>query len=547
MPFILYRHFLAELLKVFLLTTTVIVVVIAFGSAIKPLAENLLGPGGTAKYIALATVPMLQFAIPFAGGFAATLVFHRFATDNEIVAMACCGLSYRRILMPVAGLGVVLLIIVFWLVNFAVPHFWSLLKQVITKDATAVFAAAVERGEALPVGRLAVYADDLLNVEPPAGSGLEKRMILYGVAAIESDDESRPMTEFTAETATVDLYRRGRQTWMKLAMTNATVFRASEGTVAIVPHAVPDAVLVDRGFVRGPKFLSLPELFKLRRTIDQRGDEFDERAPVELLLAKIDGWACLSRQLASGGRAVFVDEANRREYLVEGGIVRESGIAPRGEETLQITEYERGVASRRARTRRIEMYFDDALAPGSAPRFDLAVDTPQAEDLRSQEVVRARWPQRVVGLEVRACPGRDWSSLGNEDAASIVGEIPEETPGPAADLAKQGRTAAAGLRSAVQSLENDILSQLTQRFLQAVSAPLLLLLGAILATWRRQSLPLAIYVLSFVPAVGNILLLASGQQLVRNGSVAFGMSMMLAGTLMLLLIALFGYQRLARN
>lgn len=547
MPFILYRHLLIETLKVFLLTTSVIVVVIAFGAAIKPLAQNLLGPGGTAKYIALATVPMLQFAIPFAGGFAATLVFHRFATDNEITAMACCGLSYRRIFVPVAALGVVLLILVFWLVNFAVPHFWTLLKQVLTKDATAVFAASVEQREALQIDKLAVFADELREMPVPAGSGLEKRLVLFGVAAVESDGEGRPVTEFVAESATIDLHRRGPQTWMKLAMSNATVFRAGEGTVAIVPRATPDAVLLDKGFVRGPKFLSLPDLLELRRSIDARGEDFDERAPVELVLAKLDGWTCLSRQLEGTNRAVFVDEANRREYVVEGGFVRESGISRREEAPIVVTEYERGVASRRATTDRVDLFFDDGISPGSAPRFDLSVDAPKVEDLRTHEPVRARWPHRLIGVEVRGCPGRDWASLGNEDAATIVSEIPADAPGPAADLARQGATAGGELREAVQSLEDRIHAQLLQRMLQAVSAPLLLILGAILATWRRQSLPLSIYLLSFIPAVANILLLASGQQLMQNGRVTTGLAMMLAGTIVLAVLAVEGYRRLAKN
>ncbi|MBX3354913.1 MAG: LptF/LptG family permease [Phycisphaeraceae bacterium] len=548
MPLILYRHLLAELLKVFLLTTTVIVVVIAFGSAIKPLAENLLGPAATAKYIALATVPMLQFAIPFAGGFAATIVFHRFATDNEIVAMACCGLSYRRILIPVAAFGVILLAVVFWLVNFAVPHFWTLLKEIITKDATVVLAASIERGEAVsPDGKLSIFADGMRLVLVSPASGVEKRMVLFGVAAIQSDERRRPVTEFTAESATVDLYRIGRETWMKLAMSNATVFRASEGTVAIVPRALPDAVRIDRGFVRTPKYLSLPELVELRRTVDRRGEDFDARRPVDLLLTKIDGWSCLGRLLSGGGRATFVDEANRREYLVDGGVVAGSGISPRDQSPIVVTEYERGVATRRALTQRIDLFFDDELPPEQAPRFDMAVSQPEVIDLRSSEMARMRWPQRIIGVEVRTCGARDWSSLGNEDAAAMVAEVSPDNPGPAEDLAAQGAVAARDLRRAVRRTQEDILSQLSQRFFQAASAPLLLLLGAILATWKRHSLPLSIYLLSFIPAVANILLLASGQQLMRSGQVQGGFIMMLAGTVVLAIIGIVGYRRLSRN
>ena len=65
---ILVRHVIVEIAKVLLLTTAVMVIVVAFGAVIRPLAQNLLGPVGVAKYVALATVPMLQFALPFAGG-----------------------------------------------------------------------------------------------------------------------------------------------------------------------------------------------------------------------------------------------------------------------------------------------------------------------------------------------------------------------------------------------------------------------------------------------------------------------------------------------
>jgi len=546
MPFILHRHLLSELLKVFVLTTSVIVVVIAFGSAIRPLAENLLGPGGVAKWIVLATVPMLQFAIPFSGGFAATLVLHRFVTDNEITAMACCGLSYRRMLMPVVVLGAILCVVMIWLVNFAVPRFWESLKEVGTQDATAVFSAAVERGESLTVGKLTIYADDIREAPLPPEMPLERRMILLGVAAIERDSEGRPVTEFTSESATVDLYRRGRQRWMKLAMSNATVFRAKEGTVVMVPRAMPDAVLLDRGFVRGPKFLPLPELLELRGTLDEQTDRFEARAGVELLLAKVDGWRCLHDK-AESGRAVFVDEPNRREYVVEGGKVSDFGISPRSDSPITVTEYERGVASRRAVTERVELYFDDQLPPGNPPRFDLALREPQVVDLRSREPVRARWPQRLVGIEVRSCPGRDWSTMGNEDAALMAEQIPADTPGPAQDLQRLGRQEAQGLREAVAGLRNEVDSHLMQRLAQSISAPLLLLLGAILAMWRRQSLPLAIYLLSFLPAVANILMVASGQQLIRGGNVAAGLAVMWSGTLMLLVFAIVGYRRLARN
>ena len=66
MPFMLFRYILRDLIRVVTLTTVVLVSVIAFGAAIRPLAEDqILGPGQIAVYIMLAIVPMLQFALPF--------------------------------------------------------------------------------------------------------------------------------------------------------------------------------------------------------------------------------------------------------------------------------------------------------------------------------------------------------------------------------------------------------------------------------------------------------------------------------------------------
>src|SRR5262245_8220260 len=112
MPRLLYRYVLLELLRVIGLTTTVLVTVIAFGATIKPLAnETLLDAGQTFKYLMLAIVPMLQYALPFAAGFGTTLTMHRMTADNEILAMAASGISYRRILTPLVALGLGLILI----------------------------------------------------------------------------------------------------------------------------------------------------------------------------------------------------------------------------------------------------------------------------------------------------------------------------------------------------------------------------------------------------------------------------------------------------
>ena len=101
MPWRFYRYMLFDVLRQFAIAAVILVIVIAFGAAIKPLSsDSLLTGWDTMKYLFLAIIPMLQFAIPFAGAFAVTISLHRMAQDNEFIAMAVSGQSYIRLLAP---------------------------------------------------------------------------------------------------------------------------------------------------------------------------------------------------------------------------------------------------------------------------------------------------------------------------------------------------------------------------------------------------------------------------------------------------------------
>ena len=54
----------------------------------------------------LAMVPMLQYVLPFAAGFGATLAYHRQTSENELTAAKASGVSHRALLMPALELAV---------------------------------------------------------------------------------------------------------------------------------------------------------------------------------------------------------------------------------------------------------------------------------------------------------------------------------------------------------------------------------------------------------------------------------------------------------
>jgi hypothetical protein len=229
LPWTLWRHVAWELFRTFFVTVSIIVTVIAFGAAAKPLAEDAIGAETVLKYVGLAMVPMMQYAMPFAAGLAATLTLHRFATDNEVTAMAASGMSPSKVFAPVLLVGTPLLGVMLVLVLWMIPAFYTRMQELATADATQMLVASVSRGEALRADRLMIYADTAREVEPPPG--VRRRLELTGVAAIELAPGGKDAvdTEFTAEGAYVDVHATPRGAVAKVALTNASVYRPREG------------------------------------------------------------------------------------------------------------------------------------------------------------------------------------------------------------------------------------------------------------------------------------------------------------------------------
>ena len=539
MPWILWRHLLSELLKVLLLTASVIVVVVAFGAAIKPLADNALGPGSVLKYVALATIPMMQFALPFAAGFAATIVMHRFASDNELVAMAASGLRHRTVLAPVAALGVGLLVLMVWLVSAVVPRFWGLMRDTVAQDAAAVFVSAVERGEALDAGELVIYADSV-EVEPaPPDTGAVQRLRLGGVAAVQRGRGQAGTAEFITERAIVDVHRREGATVMKLSMSNGTGFRAGEGTVAFIPQAAPDAVEIGRATERDARSTTTADLSRARANLDGEAALQAPLARAAGILERVDLLQCIERTLATTGSVTLQDDGSRRRFRIERARSSGDRLEAAGS-ALTVTKLDGTRAVRRATAAR------GSLLPASAgegSRLDLVLEAARAEDLAGATPAPTRWPARLRDLRSIECPSTQRAAAASADLLQRLDAIASGGTASAGEAA----AAATELRNRLGGVDRDLHSNQVQRAALAVSAPLVLLLGAALAAWRRQSLPLTIYLLAFVPALANIVTIAGGQQVMRGGAIWAGIAIMWSGNALLLGLALHAYRKWAAH
>ena len=220
MPWRLYRYILGELLRQVVLTTAILVTIIAFGAVIKPLAgDSILTTAQVLKYVTLAMIPMLQYALPFAAGFAATLTLHRLATENEIISMATSGMSYRAIFAPVLGLGIILLIIMVILTQAIIPRFFGLMSVTLTGDVKQLISTSIERGVPFEFSELQIYAEEFESIQDP-DTDADERILLRRVVASQLDENGVPESDVTAAGAVIDIYNLEQVSLIILALSD---------------------------------------------------------------------------------------------------------------------------------------------------------------------------------------------------------------------------------------------------------------------------------------------------------------------------------------
>ncbi|MEY4786488.1 MAG: hypothetical protein RL692_382, partial [Planctomycetota bacterium] len=486
MPWILFRHFLSELSKVLLLTTVIIVVVVAFGAVIKPLTGNLLGPGGILKYIFLAMVPMLQYALPFSAGFTATIVTHRFASDNEVQAMSVSGISYPVILLPQIFLGAVLTIFMFFLVQTAIPRFLGLMCDVITHDAAQVFVSTIRSGEPFRAGNFMIFADRIAMDDTVTDPSMQ-RVRMEGVAAIEIDAAGKLGTEFVARSGSADLYTTQSDLIVNVAFRDATVLRPGESTVAFMSLVQPMPTLIDVGWERSPKYLPWSELLGVVRDPSKGAMVVIEQNRLEQSIAPALLIEQLGAELAKSGSArLYCKEANR-VYEIHDAMLGGNGLIPiPPAKRFTVIELEGQNPLREAATVSAQL-IATVNADGAAglSLLDLVLNEPRSRSLRAEDDRIVRWPSRIVGLSNENDP----IALSSQESIEAVRRISMQTSPPLNAYAPVAKSFISRIEHAMSETFYEALSHIWMRFAQPISVLLMLVLGGILAIWRRNSLP----------------------------------------------------------
>lgn len=557
MPWTLYKYILRELMKLLGLTTVVLVVVMSFAAAFQPMSDGLLTPGLFVKFVIFTAPTVLGLALPFAGAFASTLTFLRLSNDNEIIACSASGISYRRLLAPVFGMGLVLTVCLLLLANQVVPRFFRLAAQAATRDVVGLMAGQLANHEPFVAGGIGakgsgsfvIYADQTVQHEPPQDLDTPLPMTqlveLRGVAVGEVNRDNRIEHDTTAERARLMVFEDDvtQDAWIKLQLDEVT--RHDIGYVKTLRTRM---IRVPSQFSEDPKFFSSGELSRLnaepegydsvRRKMDQLAAALATES-VRNALGVTRERAVLEGVLS----ARYVLSADRVEPAsaddADGGLTLSGGVRvayyadgdTAGEPDRTYTAERADVQVRTSRfdpEPAIDLTLNDATVRGPEASGVPSVNEP------SLALRGLAWPARILSED-----------LAGQTAAQLLTRAGQPTFASASAVAQRTDD----LRGSVARLTRSILAERNRRAASAVSCALLILLGAVLSIHLRGQSPLTVYFWSFLLAIVTLIVVNTGENVVggTDSPLGVGLAVMWSGNALLMAVSAALYVKVVRH
>jgi lipopolysaccharide export LptBFGC system permease protein LptF len=162
MVFTLHRYIFRELLRLFVLATLALTLILSLGSVLWPMQEYGVGPRQVLHFMGYFLPITLTFVLPMAALFAASLVYGRFAGDNELDACKASGISLLTLVYPGLVLAIVVAIANLILSFHVMPVFVHRAEESIKADAKQIlFRNIRQKGyyELPPDKQYLIYAD----------------------------------------------------------------------------------------------------------------------------------------------------------------------------------------------------------------------------------------------------------------------------------------------------------------------------------------------------------------------------------------------------
>ena len=550
MPWTLYRYILKELLKLLVPASLVLLLVFSFATAIKPLNDGLLGPWALIMFIFYTVPTMLTLVLPFAGGYAVTLVFCRCVADNEITACLSSGMSYRTILLPVLFVGLLMTLTLFYMSNWVVPSFYRKVAVVLQQDVAQLLVGQIQRGHAVKLrAGVILHAKAAKTVEQPQLPDRDiqplQAILVRGVVVGEFSPDGLLRREASAEAADIYFFRDSGLAWVEMQLESGMAYDPHSGVVWRSAGVIQtNRIYLPSRFRDDPKFSSWPELSRLGREPDRNDGVGNRKKVLVRLMSGQQALSSLASSLTDPASPAAVlerpQEAERYRITAprvvhDGDILRLNGD---GREPVQVHIMVGGVAHSHVQTERAIVRIDrqDTRAlinfePGrSVVEPWLSIDCSDAlitdrrasgEQVEQPEFTRrGRLPLAVAG-PLKQTAASDLLALVESDP--IYHDVPAV------------REASHKMVRTIEKLKRKIIAQLNLRGASAIAAVLFLLFGALLSLRMGKSLPLVVYFWTFLAAMTVVVITHGGENVMtdRSFGIAFGLLITWLGDLLM--------------
>ncbi len=553
----LHWYILRELLRMFMLTSSVLTTILAFGGTFRSLTKQGLTLLQLLHVLTDLMPAMLAYSIPLAALFAAVIVYWRLATDNELTGARASGVSYVSLVMPAVVLGLTVGLVDMAFVGYVVPRFLQKTSQVVQMDAASMLLHKVDQRQPFNLqNRLVIYANRAYRVPTPQNQqpppGVTRKIIqLRGLAAMPLQN-GQPSSIIIARAANViiDTNRALNEVSVGVQLANGTAFNPNSlqqirGTVRYLPpdgKPEPIGSLLDSK----PKFLDLFRLAKLDRNpllLPRIAKNFSTLLG-ELQVQSISKWYL--RQFQPGKPV----RLTRRHGVA---IVQSPAATLTGMHNNLLLTAARGIPvevqiMHHGRVTQIYLANQGALLLSRQELNQESTGTPATKvtyvaALKLTGDVR----EKNIGLDSRFHAGPPLIVI------SSIHPVVPDTGIPAIPSAHKASPIVAQLITTIHNQENrlrrQILSEFQSRASFAFSCIVLVILGTALGIILQGRNPLAVFVIGVVPAMVLVLLINTGREMIARtpNSDIPGTVVIWAGNAIILILNVVIYSRLLKR
>jgi lipopolysaccharide export LptBFGC system permease protein LptF len=511
----------------------------------------------------LAVVPMLQYVLPFAAGFGATLAYHRMTHDNELTGAKAGGISHRALLVPALVTGLMVGAGLSELNGYVIPRFLRSMESMVAQDAAQMVFRTIDSGQAVVVKNRLIYADKVYQVTPESQDpdGPTDVLVLTRVAALELGPGNEVLKEATAAQATLAFFRAresdgpvtggrppGGLSQVVLEMKNSRAYdkkgrtEAGSGTVVFPIAGV---------FSDNPRYNTNRELAELPADPDRINFIDAQRHTLAYRLAEHDMIAAIASSLKGRGHVRLTGSENRTYTIKAAGLRWNKSrweLIPPGQdrpvEVEMIRASAKGVPDPSDRLR-----FTARTAGLTIDRFtELAVRSVTLSLEMEFVTVQARENEPATQLPTLSRPSLapTENPLPRLLAMNTYAMLAEAAKRPAAERDASTDDAARELQRRLDRLLREAVSHQHERAALAGACLVMVLIGALTAMRMGESLPLTVYLWSFFPALLSVISISAGQSIAYQiGS--WGLVVLWAGLAVLTAYALAAFWMVRRH